>query len=196
METDIISCRMCGGTSFTKNDKTAKCDYCGAEFEIAQLQARAARLEAEQKTLDSLADNMARLRQIADQKEAERQRAAEEEKRRQEEEEKRRQEEQRKKDEAQKALEEEQKKKKEIEKLQTKRGGVSCLTLIICFFLMTPLIESLLESRIPAVIAFLIIILFLSSFVFVPYLIFPSKKKLDVQNEAGRSHDASDKEKQ
>lgn len=195
METDIISCRMCGGTSFTKNDKTAICDYCGAEFEIAQLQARAARLEAEQKTLDSLADNMARLRQIADQKEAERQRAAEEEKRRQEEEEKRRQEEQRKKDEAQKALEEEQKKKKEIEELQNKRCGVCCLTFIL-LLLLNAATQSLLESRIPGVIVFLIIALFLSSFVVIPYLIFLSKKKNDVQDEADRSHDASDKEKQ
>lgn len=37
MSADNISCRTCGGTSFTHNDKTAVCDYCGAEYYIAQL---------------------------------------------------------------------------------------------------------------------------------------------------------------
>lgn len=85
MEANKIGCRMCGGTSFTKTDKIAKCDYCGSEFDLTELQARAAKLEAEQKTLGSLANDVSHLRQLADQKEAERQKAIEEEKRRQEE---------------------------------------------------------------------------------------------------------------
>lgn len=84
MEGNKISCQTCGSISFTKIDKTVKCDYCGAEYDISQMQARAAKLEAEQKTLDSLADDISRLRQLADQKEAERQKAIEEEKRKQE----------------------------------------------------------------------------------------------------------------
>lgn len=85
MEANKVSCQTCGSISFTKTDKTAKCDYCGAEYDISQMQARAAKLEAEQKALDSLADDISRLRQLADQKEAERQKAIEEEERRRQE---------------------------------------------------------------------------------------------------------------
>ncbi|MBQ7501758.1 hypothetical protein IJT93_03445 [bacterium] len=88
MEAKKISCQTCGGASFTINDKTARCEYCGAEYDISQMQARAAKLEADEQTLQSVADNLARLRELADQKEAERQKAIEEEKRRQEEEQK------------------------------------------------------------------------------------------------------------
>lgn len=124
MEANKIGCRTCGGTSFTKTDKIAKCDYCGAEYDIEQFRARLACLEAEQKTLDSLADNVARLRELADQKEAERQKAIEEE-------EKQRQEELRKQKEAQKAYEEEQKKKKE----SAQQCGCSCATFLLLFAL-------------------------------------------------------------
>ena len=75
MGANKISCRTCGGTSFTINDKTAKCENCGAEYDISQLQAKTAKLETEQKTLDSLANDISRLRQLVDQKEAERQKA-------------------------------------------------------------------------------------------------------------------------
>lgn len=139
MSADNISCRTCGGTSFTHNGKTAKCDYCGAEYDIAQLYARAAKLEAEQKTLDSLADDISRLRQLADQKEAERQRAIEEEKRRQEEEARQQQEELRKQREEQKAYEKEQQENKD----RTIRG---CSCSFICVLISAILLPSFLET--------------------------------------------------
>ena len=96
MEANRISCQTCGGTSFTKTDKIAICEYCGTEYDISQLQAKAAKLEAEQRALNSLADDISRLRQLADQKEAMQKNNIEEEKRKKAEEEKHRQEEQRK----------------------------------------------------------------------------------------------------
>lgn len=68
MEANQISCSKCGGTSFTKDGETAKCDFCGAEYDIAQF--RALSPEAEQRLLQIASDNLARLRELAEIKEA------------------------------------------------------------------------------------------------------------------------------
>ncbi|MBQ7501750.1 hypothetical protein IJT93_03405 [bacterium] len=82
MDIDSMKCRNCGGTSLSpKNSDIMVCDYCGAEYDLAQLRAKAAALEKEQKAIDALAGDLSRLRQLADQKEAERQKAIDEEKR-------------------------------------------------------------------------------------------------------------------
>jgi len=171
MEANKIGCRTCGGTSFTKTDKIAKCDYCGAEYDIEEFRARLACLEAEQKTLDSLADNVARLRELADQKEAERQKAIEEE-------EKQRQEDLRKQKEAQNIYEAAQKEKEEEKKLNIKRNSFGCLFIIVyLIFFYDPINDFIMDSKMPtAVIVFMVFLSWITP-VSIPILVFPPKKK-------------------
>lgn len=166
-----ISCQTCGGTAFTKTDKTVKCDYCGAEYDIPQLQARATKLEANEQTLQSVAENLTRLRELADQKEAERQRAIEEE-------EKQKLELLRQQKEAQKAYEAAQKEKEEEKKLNIKRNSFGCLFIIVyLIFFYDPINDFIMDSKMPtAVIVFMVFLSWITP-VSIPILVFPPKKK-------------------
>lgn len=168
MEANKFSCQACGSISFTKTDKTAKCDYCGAEYNISQLQARTAKLDAEQKAIDSLADDIFRLRQLADRKEAERQKAIEEE-------EKQRLELLRQQKEAQKAYEAAQKEKEEEIKRGLPRFIFSALfTIVYCRFFVGPFIIFLADNKMPTAVIVLMILL---PPLIITLLLFPPKKK-------------------
>lgn len=81
MATHSICCRRCGGTSFFKDGRTAQCDRCGAEYDIALLRADAERPGAERNASEALDGGVYPPPQSAADKEARRRKYLEEEKR-------------------------------------------------------------------------------------------------------------------